>query len=116
MNFALVYLLHAALRSVVDFLSHWYVDGSRAFYGRYLETLHHVEKVLAPGVTLRHLFQPLYRDYSIVGRIIGPIFRLARAFVGFFVVAVVSICYGAVYVIWIVAPVLIIVYATGLRR
>ncbi|MBD3238201.1 MAG: hypothetical protein GF332_00980 [Candidatus Moranbacteria bacterium] len=36
----------------------------------------------ATYVTARNLFEPLYQDYTVMGRVLGPIFRIGRVLIG----------------------------------
>ena len=45
-------------------------------------TLTAADQSFAVAITLRHFFEPLYKDYSIVGRVLGIVFRSARVVIG----------------------------------
>ena len=82
MDFSIVYLAHRLLYRFLDFFHHWYVDGSRAFGRRFMTTLTTADRSLAVAITLRHFWEPLYKDYSIIGRILGIVFRSVRVVIG----------------------------------
>lgn len=105
------YLVQRAVFRVVEFFRHWYVGGTEAFIRRFTAAVRSVEAIVAVQVTLRFFFQPLFRDYTVVGRIIGPIFRLGRLAIGVVVYAVLFAMFFAAYVVWIAFPALLIVYA-----
>ena len=60
--------------------------------------------MIAFRVTLRYFSEPLYKDYSFVGRIFGVVFRTIRLGLGALVYAALGLCFGAVYLLWITLP------------
>jgi hypothetical protein len=104
MDFSLVYLLNRLLYRLVDFFHHWYVDGSRWFGRHTIKTFTRLDRTFAVRVTLEHLFEPLYRDYTIIGRILGAIFRILRVLIGLVVYAVVGAVVALLYVLWLAVP------------
>lgn len=103
-NFTLGYLVYRFFFRITAFLHHWYIDGSRTFLRAWLTFLTNLESTLALRITLFHLSEPLYKDYSLVGRIIGPIFRLFRVVLGLVLYAAVSLIFMLVYLFWILLP------------
>ena len=110
MNFALVYVVQRLLFRIEEFFRHWYVDGTRHFYFLLVSQLRQAEYALALRITVRHIFQPLYGDYSIVGRIVGPIFRFCRVVIGLALYFLVLAVFFVGYIIWIFIPPLILLY------
>ena len=116
MDFAPVYLLQRFLYRVVDFFHHWYVDGSRAIAHRFIGALEAADRSLALKITIRYFFQPLYKDYTVIGRILGIIFRTGRILIGAVVYLVVIALFALCYVAWVALPVIILAYAArGIR-
>lgn len=111
MSFSLTYLVGRFFYRIFDFFHHWYIDGSRAFGGRFMATIASADRSLALRVTMRHFFEPLYKDYSVIGRILGVIFRTGRVVVGFFAYLAIAAFFLAIYVIWLAIPLLILYYA-----
>jgi hypothetical protein len=111
MHFALVYLIHRAIFRVVAFFRHWYIDASRALFHALLSTLEEADQRIALRVTLRHFFEPLYQDYSIVGRILGIIFRLFRVLGGVVFYGGAALLVAAVAVLWYAVPLILLFYA-----
>ncbi len=111
MDFAPIYLLDRFVYRVVDFFHHWYVDGSRSMMHRFVNALAAADTIFAVEITLRHFFEPLYRDYSPVGRVVGVIFRAGRILVGIAAYAVLAIVFLLIYVAWLALPVVILFYA-----
>lgn len=111
MNFAAVYLLNKLVYIPVAFAHHWYVDATRAFLHAYVSTLENLDGTFAVYVTLKHYLEPLYKDYSIVGRVLGIIFRSFRILIGGAVYFVVSAAFFVAYVVWAIVPVTLFFYA-----
>ena len=78
MNFALVYIINRFFYRVFDFFHHWYVRASRTIAHTFISFLEWLDETFALKITLQHFFEPLYKDYSILGRILGVIFRTGR--------------------------------------
>lgn len=111
MDFAPAYLIERFFYRIIDLFHHWYVDGSRVIGHRFITALEAADRSLALKITIRYFFQPLYRDYSVVGRILGVIFRTGRILIGAVVYAVIAVLFLAFYLAWLAAPVIIIFYA-----
>ena len=111
MDFSFVYIAQRAVYRIGDFFHHWYVDGSRRFIHAYISKLEDLDKGFAFRVTIKHFFEPLYKDYSLVGRILGVVFRTGRVAIGGCVYLVFSIIFGVVYLAWLLIPATLVVYA-----
>jgi hypothetical protein len=103
-DFAVGYLFHRSLYRIFDFFRHWYVGGSRIIAHTFISTLEDIDRSLAVKITLEHFFEPLYKDYSIIGRILGIVFRLCRVAIGGVVYLILAVCFAAAYVVWILIP------------
>ena len=104
MNFALGYLAQRFLYRVVEFLRHWYVKSVKIYSNFVLNVLSRIDHYLAWKITLKYLFQPLYKDYSPIGYILGFLFRLGR-------LTIASVIYGTLffiaiglYLLWLLVP------------
>jgi hypothetical protein len=111
MDFAAVYLVQRFFYRIFDFFHHWYIDGSRAIGRSFMATMAAADHSLALKVTVRHFFEPLYKDYTIIGRILGVIFRTCRVAIGLVVYLLLVALLIAVYLVWIAIPFLIFYYA-----
>lgn len=102
---ALVYLFRRLMFRIGSFFEHWYHDGSVWFFHACISSLEHFDQTLAIRVTLAHFSEPLYKDYTIIGRVLGVIFRSGRICIGgifyFFLVAI----YAAFLLLWLLLPV-----------
>jgi len=115
MNFSLTYLVGRFIYRVFDFFHHWYTDGSRIFFYKLISLLQYFDQTLALKMTLRYFFQPLYKDYTFIGRILGVIFRTCRIFISVVVYAFVLMIFLAAYVLWLAAPIILILYVFGAK-
>ncbi len=111
MNFALVYLINRAIYRILDFFHHWYVDGSRLLAHKFVSILEEVDKSLAIRLTIKYFFQPLYKDYTIVGRVLGVIFRLGRILIGGVLYLFLGLVFLVIYLVWVLIPPVIIILA-----
>ncbi len=111
MDFSVVYLARRFFYRFLDFFHHWYVDGSRAIGRRFMKTLTAADRSLAVAITLRHFFEPLYKDYSVIGRLLGIVFRSVRVAIGAVCYLFLAIVFMILYLIWLAIPAVIIFYA-----
>jgi hypothetical protein len=111
MDFSFVYLVQRFFIRFIDFFHHWYVDGSRAFGKHFMSALSTADRSFAVAITARHFFEPLYKDYSIIGRILGVVFRSGRIAIGAVAYLFLAIIFACAYVIWLAIPAVIIFYA-----
>ncbi len=108
MNVALVYLVGRFFWRIGDFFHHWYVHGSRGIAHYFISLLESVDRTMAFKITLRYFFQPLYKDYSVVGRVLGIFFRSGRILIGLIIYLALGFLFLAFYLLWISIPVLIV--------
>ena len=92
------------VKGIVNFLYVWYVKSSRDFWHKEIDFVEGIENDMGVFINLKLLLQPIYGDYSYMGRVIGPIFRLGRVIVGFSIMLISSIVVTVIYVIWIILP------------
>ncbi len=104
MDFTPVYLVHHFFTRFLDFFHHWYVHGSRRFAHAFISLLEQLDEYFAVKITLLHFFEPLYKDYSVIGRILGIVFRSARILFGSAVYATAGVVVGALYLLWLLIP------------
>jgi len=66
----------------IRLLFFWLIEGPKKYWKKVFTLSVAFESAWATLITLRYFFKPLYQDYSITGRIIGPLFRLGRIIIG----------------------------------
>ena len=103
-NFAVSYLIYRFFYRIYDFFRHWYVDGSIAIARLFMVTLEDADRSFAVKVTAQHFFEPLYKDYSIIGRILGILFRSFRILIGVAAYAALAVVFLILYLAWIAVP------------
>jgi len=72
-----------------------------------------LDRTFAVRITFRYLFQPLYKDYTVIGRFLGFIFRTSRILVGIVVYVFFIILFLVFYLAWLLVLPAIIFYAAG---
>lgn len=111
MRWAPGYLAYRFFYRIYDFFHNWYVRGTRNILRAGFRFIAQMERTFALKETALHFFEPLYRDYSVVGRIVGPFFRAGRIVIALlYYTAVIAVTIAAV-LIWISIPVAILAYA-----
>lgn len=108
---SLSYLMRRLWYRIAIFFHHWYVDGSYFFARHSLSLFLNLERTLAFRITATHLFEPLYQDYSIVGQIIGPIFRLVRLILGSIIYITLGVIALCLYIAWLAIPIILLLQA-----
>lgn len=101
---AVAYLIQRFFYRIWQFLSHWYVGGYFAIGGKFLNILEYLDQTIALRITLKYFWQPLYRDYSFIGYMIGIPARAARTLAGFVAYGVVLAVGIATYLAWAAIP------------
>lgn len=104
---ALFYLIERFFYRIFDFLRHWYVKSFFIYYHQVITFLEKLDAIFALKITFRHLFQPLYKDYTLVGYFLGFIFRACRVITASLVYLFILIIAVILYLIWIFLPVLL---------
>lgn len=77
----------------------------------FMATIASADQSFALRVTIRHFFEPLYKDYTFIGRILGIIFRTFRMCIGLVVYLFLAAIFLLVWVIWLIIPALTLYYA-----
>mgnify|MGYP001598281159 CR=1 FL=1 len=111
MNFALTHLIQRFFYRILDFFHHWYHDAVRVFNHFVLSCYERLDQTFALRITLKYFFKPLYKDYTIVGRILGVIFRSGRIFLGLIVYGFFGLVFLGFYLLWLALPPAILIYA-----
>ncbi len=115
MNFSLVYLVQRFFYRIGIFLYDWYVGSFFVIGKASIDTLERLDRYWALKITVKNLFQPLYQDRSLVGRVLGFFFRTSRALIASVLYIFVIFIFGAVYVAWAGLPIYIITRGFSLK-
>ncbi len=92
------------IKGTIKFFYFWYVQSSKDFWNKEVAFLKQIEKDLGMLINLKLIFQPIFGDYSYMGRVIGPILRLGRVLIGFIIMVVSVFAVILIYLIWIILP------------
>lgn len=104
MNFALGYLVARFFYRIFEFLRHWYVRSVRWYSNIVINKLEDLDYYLAWRITLKNLFQPLYKDFSVIGYTLGFIFRFFRLLMGGIIYAAIFLVALLFYMAWLALP------------
>ena len=110
MDFSITYLVQRIFYRIGDFFHHWYVDGSKYLVRQFIYILESFDETLAIGITARHFFEPLYKDYSAIGRILGVIFRSIRILIGFVIYLLLGAIFALILLAWVATPALLVLF------
>lgn len=110
MNSAPVYLALRFLYRILTFLEHWYLHSPKKYSNFVLNLLSRVDYYLAWKITLKYLFQPLYKDYTTLGYILGFIFRSARFLMASVIYVILFFITAGLYLVWLLIPPLIVYF------
>lgn len=100
-----LYLLWRLYFSLAAFLRDWYLDSFKWTAHRALSILEELDKTLALKISLRHLFQPLYGDRTIIGYVMGFFWRLWRIVVASLIYLVIIALVSVIYFLWLSLPI-----------
>ncbi len=107
-RFAIGYLVGRFLYRIFAFVRNWYLGGFLVIGRHTLALLESLDQTFAFKLTLRHFFQPLYQDHTVLGHTLGLFFRTSRLVGGgiiyFFVIFLAVVLYCA----WAAAPIIIV--------
>lgn len=103
-----VYMAVRFVERFLGFFNNWYVRGTRFFWVHFINLLTSFDRSLAIRVTLQHLFEPLYQDRTVVGYVLGFIFRVLRVLIGFVIYLVIVAVALVLYAVWILLPAFLI--------
>lgn len=110
-SFALAYAAHRFIYRIGEFLRHWYIKSMRMYWNWILNGLQEIDYYLAWRITAKNLFQPLYKDYSVIGYILGFLFRVVRLALASAVYLLVFAVVFTGYFIWLLVPPFLLVRA-----
>lgn len=72
--------------------------------GKFIDLLNDWDRFFALKITIRHWLQPLYQDRTLIGYILGPIFRTGRIIVAVAVYLVATVVAILFYLLWLLIP------------
>lgn len=90
------------------FTKHWYFDSLLFLYGRLLGILRKLERKFAIKINIHFIFQPLYQERSIMGYVLGFLFRSLRITVGVLLYFLIIILFAMIYFMWFFIPIFVL--------
>lgn len=111
MLLAITYLIKRFFYRIWQFLVHWYGRGFLIFWEKTFALFSSIDQTIALKITLRYFFEPLYRDYTTLGRMLGIIFRSGRVIVGAATYGLLGLFAAALYVVWALLPLYVLSHA-----
>lgn len=103
-----IYLFKQVIFRLESFISHWYLGAGAFWWGKFLKVLSRLDKTFAVHITLKHWLEPLYQDRTIMGYILGFIFRTSRIIIGAVVYFFIGILFFLVFLVWALVPIYLI--------
>ena len=91
-------------KGIINFFSFWYLTSSKSFWHKEIDFIKGIERDIGVFINMKLIFQPIFGDYSYMGRVIGPVFRMSRVFIGLVIVFASIAVVIVVYLVWIVLP------------
>lgn len=92
------------IKGILSFFYVWYVTGTFDFWNKEVAFLRAVERDVGFIVHIKHIADPLFGDYDIMGRIIGFFFRICFIIFGFLITSASVIFIACLYLVWIIVP------------
>lgn len=95
------------LKSISDFLYFWYIKNAKESLKKKMRFVKGVERDLGIIINLKMITQPIYGDYTLAGKLIGPILRLGRVIFGCLLMSLSFIFVTIAYVIYLLLPIVV---------
>lgn len=92
------------IKGTIRFFTFWYLTSSKSFWHKEIDFIKGIERDIGVLINLKLIFQPIFGDYSYMGRVIGPIFRISRVLIGFAIMSISVAVVIIIYLIWIILP------------
>lgn len=92
------------MRGTLNFFYIWYVQGTFDFWNKEAAFLRAVERDVGFIVHVKHIADPLFGDYTLMGRFIGFIFRIGFIIFGFSITAASVAAVVSLYLLWMIIP------------
>lgn len=92
-------------QGIYNFLNFWYIKSSKDFWKREMLFIKGVENDVGILINLKLITQPIFGDYTYMGKIIGPIFRLGRVIFGSVLIFLSFVSIVVSYILWLIFPI-----------
>lgn len=104
MNSFFVFLINRFLFRIYRFLYNWYSLGSKWIFHYFISILESLDYIFAVKANIRHFFEPMYKDYSFIGRFFGILFRTFRILIGGIIYLIIFFLFLIILFIWFLVP------------
>jgi len=99
-----IYLFDRFFYRLLEFFRHWYFNSFRIYTHFIISLFEKLDRRLALKITLKHLFNPLYQDRTLIGYILGFFFRTIRLISGGFIYLILLALAIFFYLVWLAIP------------
>ncbi len=93
------------LNSAAKFVYKWYFADSKSYWNSVISFVKFMDRDLGVVANIYNWTSPLYGDYSLIGKAIGPIFRTFRIFFGGLAHLLIFIIAFSFYLFWLALPI-----------
>lgn len=95
------------LKSLRDFLYFWCIKNAKESLKKKMGFVKGIERDLGIIINLKMITQPIYGDYTLAGKLIGPILRLGRVLFGCLLVFVAFVFTIIIYAVYLLLPIVV---------
>ena len=113
MDTFLIFVLNRFVFRISEFIRRWYLESARIYSHFIISLLENLDKIFALKITWRHFTEPLYQDRTVVGYILGFIFRFFRLLVGVIIYGILIFLAAIIFICWALLPFFIILKIAG---
>ena len=113
MDTFLIFVLNRFVFRISEFIRRWYLESAKIYSHFIISLLENLDKTFALKITWRHFTEPLYQDRTVVGYVLGFIFRFFRLLVGAIIYGVLIFLAVIIFICWALLPFFIILKITG---
>ncbi len=92
------------LNSVAKAAYKWYITDSKSYWNSVIVFLKFMDRDLGLVANIYNWTSPLYGDYSLIGKAIGPIFRTFRIILSGLAYSGIIVIAASFYALWLALP------------
>lgn len=111
-----MYLPARLIENITAFLRHWYFDSFLNTSHFMLNVFEEMDRIFALKINFRNLLKPLYQDATVIGYLLGFVFRFFRVVVASAVYLVVFLISVVFYLTWLAIPIYVVYMISGHAR
>jgi hypothetical protein len=103
-RFAIGYVVNRFLYRILLFFRNWYAGSFLVISRQTVNLLESLDRTFGFRATLKHFFEPLYQDHTILGHLLGVLFRSFRLALAMAMYTAVIAVAAALYIGWALIP------------